>query len=118
MKTKRLMLNLDENKQNALTYIMNEDMETNMTGYIGRLIVKEYKNKKSKRSVGRPKNEAITNNGEKNDDNKNLKYPAPYDGGMPYTEPELESYYAFHNEEMPVLPKPLTKEEMKKWNDA
>jgi len=61
-----------------------------------------------KRPVGRPK---------KIDEIEDTnQYPAPYKGGAPYSAQDLELYYDFRNVPMPPLPKPLTAEEISKFD--
>jgi hypothetical protein len=110
-KTKRIIITLDETKERALSFIMSEDMETNVSGYLGRLIVEKFKDRQGssgKKLVGRPKKTVA-------DDDTNL-YPAPYKGGGAYTRSDLEGWYEFRGLPVPDLPAPLTAEEIAKFS--
>ena len=105
-KSKRLIITINDLQQEALAELMKADLETNMSAYVGRLIIQEKLKReqdKGKRSVGRPKKE----------DEEELYYPAPYEGGGVYTKNDWEGYYNFRNKPVAPLPPPLTKEELK-----
>jgi hypothetical protein len=93
-------------KQEALNKLMKEDMEANVSAYIGRMITQEVLRRDNKKPVGRPKKE----------DEKEEYYPCPYNpDSFPYTKSELIGYYQFRQEEVPEGVKPLTKKELEKW---
>jgi len=109
---KRITITLDEVQQRELEILMEEDGQTIFNAYFVYLIMQEKKRRgaplEGKRPVGRPKKEVP-------EEDTNL-YPAPYKGGGAYTHDELEAWYAYRDKTMPPLPKPLTKEELKKYN--
>jgi len=114
---KKISLNLDIDTQlRVLETLMAEDGQTNLSAYIVYLIYQEKKRREgktdtfgTKRPVGRPRKVEV-------EVDKNL-YPAPYKGGAPYTAETLEQYYEFQKKEQPPLPKPLTNDEIAKYND-
>lgn len=112
-KIKKISVNLDLDTQwRVLETLMDEDGQKNITAYIVYLIYQEKKRREGlleapKRPVGRPKKVA-----EEEDTNR---YPAPYEGGGAYTRQEWEAYFEFRNESVPPLPKPLSAEELKKY---
>lgn len=111
---KRITIVLDDNQERELEIIMEEDSQTNMTSYFIYLIMQEKKRRageltEAKRPVGRPKKVP-----EVEDTNK---YPPPYKGGVPYSKEDWELYWHYRpKQETPPLPKPLTVEELKKWD--
>ena len=109
----RITITLDDNQLRELEILMEEDGQTVFTTYFVYLIMQEKKRRVEgaphiKRPVGRPKKEEV-------EEDTNM-YPAPYEGGGAYTRLELEAWYAFRDKKMPPMPKPLTKEELKKYN--
>jgi|TARA_R100001530_G_scaffold100538_1_gene69888 hypothetical protein len=111
---KKISVNLDLATQwRELEILMEEDGQKNISAYIVYLIYQEKKRRAGllqdpKRPVGRPKKvEEIEDS---------HKYPAPYKGGAPYSAKELKLYYEFRNEPIPPLPKPLTAEEIAKFD--
>lgn len=93
-----------------LEALMKEDGQTNYTFYLVYLIKQEGKRReaeKGKRAPGRPKKE----------DTEEVFYPSPDPNGgrAPYSKEDWEAYFTFRKEEVPPLPAPLTKEELKKW---
>ena len=109
-KGKRVIITLNNLQEKALIDMMKEDLETNRSSYVGRLITQEYVKRTKvveKRPVGRPKKEVEV-------EDKNM-YPAPYEGGVPFSRQDFEMYYEFRNQEIPPLPDPLTEAELKKY---
>ena len=109
---RRVTLSLNPDQFRELEILMEEDGQTNFTFYIVFLILQEKKRrmegiKTAKNPVGRPKTTVEA-------EDLNF-YPAPYKGGAPYKRVDLEAYYDFRKEVMPPLPKPLTAEEIKKY---
>ena len=110
----RYTVTTNEVQEEALKKLMKDDMQDSVSQYFGMMIAEISKNRegKQRRAVGRPK---------KNDTEDAIKekewYLAPYDPkAPPYTFEDLKAYYEFRNQEMPVLPPPLTKEELKQWD--
>jgi hypothetical protein len=107
---KKFMVSVNEMQSIALDNLMQEDMQDNVSQYIGFLIAevsKQRESGRSKRSVGRPKNEK----------EEEVYYPAPYNkDAPPYTHDDLEAYYTARKEKVPAGLIPLTKEELKKWD--
>ncbi len=111
--SKKIVVVLNEKKEEALKEMMDDDLETNVSGYVGNLIVQEHKRRTAnsepgKRPVGRPKKE-------KDEEDTNL-YPAPYKGGGAYTAVDWKAWYEFRGVTAPPLPEPLTPEEIEKFN--
>lgn len=109
---RKISISFSESQFNDLVNIMEIDGQDNYTFYFAYLVNQEKKRKQNalepkKRSVGRPKKQS-----EVVDDNK---YPAPYSGGGIYTRDEWISYFEFRNEPVRQLPKPLTAEEIEKY---
>lgn len=111
---KKISVNLDlETQWRELEILMEQDGQKNITSYIVYLIYQEKKRRagllpEPRRPVGRPK---------KIDEIEDTnQYPAPYKGGAPYSAQDLELYYDFRNVPMPPLPKPLTAEEISKFD--
>lgn len=108
---RRVTILLDDNQFRELQILMEHSGMTSYTQYLIGLIYKEKHGELgggAKRPVGRPK---------KIDDQEDKTlYPAPYIGGGAYTRGDWEGYYEFRGLEVPPLPKPLTKEELKKYN--
>jgi hypothetical protein len=96
----------------ALMQLMEEDMQDNVAQYFGLLIAEVTRNRealKAKKPSGRPS--------KKDDDGDKVYYNAPYDkNAPPYTMSELEAYYTFRKETVPEGLKPLTKEQLSKWD--
>ena len=111
--SKRITATLDDNQFIELQKLMEQDGQKNFTFYFVYLIMQEKKRREDfvaniKRPVGRPK---------KIDEIEDTnQYPAPYKGGAPYSAQDLELYYDFRNVPMPPLPKPLTAEEISKFD--
>jgi len=107
---RKVVLSLNEAQFADLEALMKEDMQDNFTFYGVFLIQQEKKRReleKSKVGRGRPKK----------DEPEILYYPCPYDANVyPYTREELEGYYQLRKEEVPADAKPLTKEELKKFD--
>lgn len=104
--SKRVIITLNDLQLEALKKLMETDMETNVSAYMGRFITQEVLRRENKKPVGRPKKgEEVVE-----------YYPCPYNPeSYPYTMSELEGYYGIRHEEVPKNIKPLTKEELKKW---
>lgn len=104
--SKRIIITLNKLQLEALNKLMDMDMETNVSAYMGRFITQETLRRDSKKPVGRPKKE----------DEKLEYYPCPYNPeSYPYTMSELTAYYDIRKEKVPEDVRPLTKEELKKW---
>jgi hypothetical protein len=105
----KFLVSINDAQAEALQTLMEEDMQENRSQYIGMLITEVYKNRRKveeKRPVGRPKKEK----------EEVEWYLAPYDPeAPPYTMEDLQAYYSFRKQEVPKNLKPLTKEELKKW---
>jgi len=112
---RKITISLDQSQERELEILMAQDGQKNFTYYFVYLIMQEKKRRVDgvqldKRLVGRPR---------KSDDSlteDTNKYPSPYKGGAPYSKQDLEMYYDFRNVPMPPLPKPLTKAQIKEFD--
>lgn len=110
MTRKILRISLKPEQNDLLEKLMADVHQTNKSAFIVYLLANEEKARENvivKRAVGRPKKE----------EEETIYYPAPYEGGAPYDKPAFEAYYAFRKQPLPdPMPKPLTKEELQKWD--
>lgn len=110
MARRKVTMSFTDDQFADLQALMREDKQDNFTFYGVFLIQQEKKRREVERSKvgrGRPKQEVT----------ETLYYPCPYDENIyPYTMSELEGYYALRKEEVPKDLKPLTKEELRKFD--
>lgn len=107
---RKVTMSFTEDQFKDLEDLMKEDKQDNFTYYGVFLIQQEKKRRlaeQTKRSPGRPRK----------DEPEVFYYPCPYDPEVyPYTKEEIEGYYALRKQEVPADLKPLSKEELKKWD--
>lgn len=107
---RKVVLSLNEEQFADLEALMKEDKQDNFTYYGVYLIQQEKKRREAERAKvgrGRPRKE----------EQEVVYYPCPFDDSVfPYTMAEIEGYYALRKEEVPANLKPLTKEELKKFD--
>lgn len=109
-KKRKITASLNEEQFADFEMLMAEDKQDNISFYFAYLINQEVKRRaelKEKRSPGRPPKK----------EDEDVYYPAPYEGGAPYKLVDLKAYYDFRKQPLPdPLPRPLTKEELAKWD--
>ena len=107
---RKVTMSFTEEQFKDLEALMREDKQDNFTYYGVFLIQQERKRRDGERSKvgrGRPTKEK----------DETQYFPCPYDANVyPYTMSELEGYYALRKEEVPKDVRPLTREELKKFD--
>lgn len=107
---KKYNVSVNQQQQEALEKLMVEDMQYNVSSYFGMMIAEVVKGREGRKrgAVGRPKKEES--------DTKLAWYPCPYDEtAPPYTMDDLEGYYTYRSEPVPVQPPAYSREQLKKW---
>lgn len=108
----KYVVSTNQQQDEALKKLMEEDMQDNVSAYFGMMIAEITNSRQGKRrgAVGRPRKS------ETGEEEEVKWYLAPYDPkAPPYTMDDLKAYYEFRGVEVPTLPPPLTKEELKQW---